>query len=165
MIRRSLCLGLLAVSACSPATYESPERAQEDRDVFVGHLISFDGQPVRSMLRARFYSTNGDDVADRYFLQSDCFDAGYFDQRHGVFLSGHSPIGADTENAPADVVRQGAERHKTRCPAEDPQNYTRFVELMYGGATLKVDGDRAQLVSKTGPTAELVRDIEPILVD
>ncbi|MED5536833.1 hypothetical protein [Brevundimonas aurantiaca] len=133
--------------------------------MFVGHLISFDGQPVRSMLLARFYSTDGDDVADRYFLQSSCFDAGYFDQRHGVFLSGHSPIGTDTENAPADVVREGAERHKTRCPAEDSQNYTRFIELMYGGATLKVDGDRAQLVSKTGPTAELVRDIEPILVD
>ena len=165
MIRYALVPFLLAVAACTPAPDTVAEPRDDQRDVFVGHLVSFDGQPVESMLRVRFYSTDGDDVADRYFLQSDCFDAGYFDQRHGVFLSGYSPIGTDTEKTPVHLVLEGAERHKTRCPAADSQNYSRFVELMYGGATLEIDGDRARLVTKTGPTAELARVVEPLLLD
>lgn len=154
---------VLMTSACAPAADEATDARSNERDVFVGHLVAFDGQPVDSMWRVRLFSTDGDEVADRYFMRSDCFDAGYFDQRHGMFLSGHSPIGTDTEKSRAEVLREAAERHRTRCPADDPQHYSKFVELMLGGATLEIDGDRARLVSKAGSTAELSRVVEPFM--
>ncbi len=68
MIRFVLALSVLVIASCSPAG-QADEDARHDRDVFVGNLsISLNGEPVESVLSVRFYSTDGDDVADRYLL-------------------------------------------------------------------------------------------------
>jgi len=158
-------LSALCVISCSP-TKKPQVPKSADIDVFVGQLVSFNGQPVLSVLKVRFYSTDGDDVADRYWLYSDCSDAGYFDARQGLFLSGHSPKGAGTENVPNSQVQESAQSHKTRrCPPDDPANFSRFLDVMYEGATLTSDDDRARLASKTGLSAEFVREPMALVLD
>ncbi len=51
------------------------------------------------------------------------------------------------------------------CPAEDPANFARFVDLMYEGATLEVEGDQARLTTKTGLSAGLARKLTPLTLD
>lgn len=164
---RGLVYGLsaLSVMSCSP-TKEPRESKSSDIDVFVGQLVSLNGQPVLSALKVRFYSTDGDDVADRYWLFSDCSDAGYFDARQGLFLSGHSPKGAGTGNVSDNEVPEIAQNHKTRrCPPDDPANFSRFLDIMYEGASLASDNDRARLTSKTGLSAEFVREPMALILD
>ena len=165
MIRFVLALSVLVIASCSPAG-QADEDARHDRDVFVGNLISLNGEPVESVLSVRFYSTDGDDVADRYLLFSDCRDSGYFDQGQDAFLSGYSPRGTGSENVSPEALQQSAEAHKLRhCPAEDPANFARFVDLMYEGATLEVEGDQARLTTKTGLSAGLARKLTPLTLD
>ena len=161
-MRGCLLLFVLLTTSCSPVR-QAEETVVEPREIFAGRLTSLDGEPVQSMLRVRFFSEDGDEVPDRYFLDNECFDAGYFDQRHDVFLSGHSPKGIGMEESA--LADEFAERHRARCPEGDAANYTRFVDLMYAGGSLELDGDRARLTSGTSSSAEFVRIIELPIID
>lgn len=165
MIRPLFVASAAIAASCSPAGDQAAATRPERKEIFVGELVAIQGQPVRSALKFRFYSTDGDEVADRYFLESNCFDGGYFDQRHGAFLSGHSPTGTDTEKSPAKLVQEFAENHKTRRCPDDSANFSRLMDLMYAGATLEIDDEDARLTSKTGLSADLIREPMPMFVD
>ena len=164
MIRIASALAALFVSSCS-SPHVPEESTSQDRDIFVGSLVQINGQPVETVLKVRFFSTDGDDVADRYMLYSDCFSPGYFDQRRGVFLSGYSPIGTDAEKAPTHVVQEAADNHRARRCPDDSANFSQVLDIMYVGASLQIDGDRAKLTSKTGLSAELRREPATFIVD
>ena len=153
---------LIGLASCAP---EKNHRADDWKKIFEGDVFAVNGSTVKPSFRIVFYSTDGDDTPNRYRIESNCFDSGYFDKGRGIFLSGSSPDGFGADRMPAKMRRDTADGHRMRCPDDHAVIYRKLIDLMYEGAVLSVDGDKARLASQSGLSAELGRVSQMILVD
>lgn len=144
----------VTLAACNPASeakgdapvFDAPGPQAEE--IYSGVLTQIDGEWVGgSQLRITLYSLAGDqDVADRYYISSGCFDAGFLDAEDGRFWSGHAP--AKNGETVGNLTNLEVER---RCPRQDHERYGRLMEIMYEGATLELDEQQGN-ATFTAPT-------------
>ena len=149
------------LGACNPAPEAQGNRpvfdgpGPEAVEVYSGQLVELDGARFEesSMLTIRLYTYEGSGEAPtRYWIGSDCQDAGYLDADRQMFLSGHAPVGTDAEK----MVAAELSDPERRCPAADPGRYVQLMELMYEGAALEMDGTQAVFTSPTGKSARFL---------
>jgi len=112
-----------------------------------------------------FYSTDGDEAPDRYRIDSQCFDAGYFDKDRQAFLSGASPNGQGADRISGKNLQEAAEGHRRRCPSDHVDTYNRLLDVMYEGGALTIDGREGRLITKSGMSIRLVEVPMTLLLD
>lgn len=153
---------LVLLTACSSA---EPHREGGWRKTFEGEVVAVNDLPVRPSFRMTFYSTDGDETPDRYRIDSECFDAGYFNKDRQAFLSGGSPNGQGADQMTEASLQDNAERHRRRCPSDHPITYNRLLDVMYEGAVLTIDGREGRLVTQSGTSINLVEVPMALLLD
>lgn len=153
---------IFLLTACSSA---EPHREGSWRETFEGNVVAVNDSAVRPSFRITFYSTDGDETPDRYRIDSQCFDAGYFDKDRQAFLSGASPNGQGADQQPEKFLEDSAAGHRRRCPSDHVATYNRLLDVMYEGGVLTFDGREGRLVSKSGRSISLVEVPMVLLLD
>jgi hypothetical protein len=139
-----IALALLA-SACSQPQVVAG--GQDDAvDVFVGDLVSLNGQDVRgSNIGIRLVAAGADkQKANHYFLSGGCRDHGFLDSQDGRFWSGTTP----EKNGEMAAYLKSRDR-SVHCLTADVERYHQIVSLMEEGAALSYAEDRASITFTT----------------
>lgn len=123
-----------------------PERQVE----FEGRLIELNGQATSdSRVKLTLYQYGSGSHPKRYVIESDCFDAGYFDEARNQYVSGSAP---ETETSRKDPLPLPHDRF---CDPNDLSRQRLLREWMFSGAAISIrpnDG-RAVISMQAGATA------------
>lgn len=150
----------LLLSLLALATGCSRDR-QEDRgrwdETFSADVVAINGEPAVSSFRVTFFNTDDDLANERYRIDSRCADFGYFDDKHGRFLSGTSPLGTDAEKVTDETRRDIADGPIRACGSNPASEFERILRIMQEGATLTEDrAGAARLSTPDGRSIDLI---------
>ena len=129
---------------CDPL--ESSDTAVR-KDDFEGRLIQIADQatPASRVTLTLFHYSSGA-RSKRYLITTDCFDAGYFDDRLDRYVSGSAPDSPGREPLPLP--------HDRFCDAADLSRQRQLREWMFSGATITFHSDDRRAVIEA-PTGEI----------
>ena len=159
ILAAALAIGL---ASCVP---EQHDQSADWKETFEGEVVAVNGAATSPSFRIAFYSTDADDIPDRYRIASQCIDVGYFDEDRSAFLSGYSPNGSGADRTPEKFRSETAKGHRANCSSDHAVIYRKLVDLMYEGAVLSANGDHARLTSKSGLSADIRRVPQMLLMD